>query len=435
MKRRLRITLAVLASVAVALVVGYYLWAGGASRKLAEQRAKIAEEEAKPAPPSQVLPEDNAYTHLMAVQEKVDATREEFAEFLTQVDYCRRTATADEILPGLSLLEQHPELLEAFYKAADAKACVPEFDSLEVVKGNENHFTIIFELANLAAIQARWHLSQGEIDQALEICSETLKLAQLAQQQPLLLGQKSINNTQSLAIVIANDALRAGKSSPDLRAKLDEQLAAVDSLEPLVAAVRRERDRGMLLYEEIRTGQIDDTRLAMLARNEEIFAPVQSLVVRQCLDLDEAYYLQCMGMITDLLQAPYPKCAQASPVLQSTLGEPSKTHTIAPKIIFSRDIEPVRYTTEFVRAIARCLRVELAAVGQNSVQKDQFPHNFALDEIKLPEEAKTDPFTLDPLKLIAHPNGIVVYSVGRNGQDDSGSIYGTDLDIGLGPVP
>ncbi len=56
-----------------------------------------------------------------------------------------------------------------------------------------------------------------------------------------------------------------------------------------------------------------------------------------------------------------------------------------------------------------------------------------LDELDLPKEATTDPFTGEPLKLKLTPQGWLVYSVGKDGTDDGGGTFNEQKDAGLGP--
>ncbi len=55
-----------------------------------------------------------------------------------------------------------------------------------------------------------------------------------------------------------------------------------------------------------------------------------------------------------------------------------------------------------------------------------------LEKLKLPADATVDPFNGAPLLVRKLPAGWVVYSVGRNRNDDGGS-FTYDLDVGLGP--
>jgi hypothetical protein len=57
-----------------------------------------------------------------------------------------------------------------------------------------------------------------------------------------------------------------------------------------------------------------------------------------------------------------------------------------------------------------------------------------LADLGLSEDGTTDPFTGQPLLMKRLPDGWVIYSVGKDLNDDGGQV--DDLtDFGLGPVP
>ena len=81
-------------------------------------------------------------------------------------------------------------------------------------------------------------------------------------------------------------------------------------------------------------------------------------------------------------------------------------------------------------AKVRCLRVlnALLAHGTDGAK------GVRIDDLSLPADATTDPFTGKPLQVKHSDAGWVVYSVGRNLQDDGGQ-FDEVADVGFGPVP
>jgi hypothetical protein len=57
-----------------------------------------------------------------------------------------------------------------------------------------------------------------------------------------------------------------------------------------------------------------------------------------------------------------------------------------------------------------------------------------LDDLDLPGDAKTDPFTDEPLIVKRLAEGWLIYSVGDDLKDDGGDLIGSD-DVGVGPAP
>ena len=85
------------------------------------------------------------------------------------------------------------------------------------------------------------------------------------------------------------------------------------------------------------------------------------------------------------------------------------------------------------RARIRTLRVLNALQTHVSAKSGETPKLTALG---LPAETTTDPFNGEPLHVKRTPRGWLVYSVGRNLQDDGGKIEDpANGDVGVGPPP
>jgi hypothetical protein len=84
------------------------------------------------------------------------------------------------------------------------------------------------------------------------------------------------------------------------------------------------------------------------------------------------------------------------------------------------------------RALVRCLRVLNALQVRTPAGSDEVPK---LTELGLPAETTTDPFTGEPLHVKRTPRGWLVYSVGKNFEDDGGKLDNTYSDVGVGPLP
>jgi hypothetical protein len=88
-----------------------------------------------------------------------------------------------------------------------------------------------------------------------------------------------------------------------------------------------------------------------------------------------------------------------------------------------------REALERFKALARCLRVVNAWQRAHGAKR-------TLDQLGLPVEATIDPYIGNLLKLVETPNGLLIYSVGRDLIDDGGSIGAPGYkDVGFGPVP
>ena len=82
------------------------------------------------------------------------------------------------------------------------------------------------------------------------------------------------------------------------------------------------------------------------------------------------------------------------------------------------------------RARVRSLRVLNALQGRVPAGSDKIPK---LSELGLPVETTIDPFNGEPLHVKRLPQGWLVYSVGRDLQDDGGD-FENNRDVGVGPL-
>ena len=73
--------------------------------------------------------------------------------------------------------------------------------------------------------------------------------------------------------------------------------------------------------------------------------------------------------------------------------------------------------------MTRCLRVA-------NYLRAKLVDDLDLENIKLPETTKSDPFIARPLVLRETDDGILIYSLGRNRLDDGGEVA-NDRDFGF----
>jgi hypothetical protein len=92
---------------------------------------------------------------------------------------------------------------------------------------------------------------------------------------------------------------------------------------------------------------------------------------------------------------------------------------------------PVFQAATRQQAKIRCLRVLNAIQARVPADSNEVPK---LSELGLPAEATIDPFNGEPLHVKKLPDGWLVYSVGRNLQDDGGKLDNAEGDVGVGPL-
>lgn len=430
MKKSLWIIGVLLTLVVCLLLLGNAVWVARSGSQLAKSRAVVAAEDAnyraQAAAQSPLSAEQNAYTYIVRCETSSEAAMTDLNDYYSpEAEEVPLTEKDRQIIEAA--VAAHPEVLALLAQAA---AC-PGYDSkLDYSQGISlllPHVSTVRNMARVANVQGRVHIANGEPDKALELSCQTLALSQHMEQEPILISYLVAMATRSIGNSLANEAIRSGPTSPELRKQLDQQLAAADTLRPLVTAMRAERAMGVTTFQQLRTGQLNAQTLGGVGSGglPEI---LQNWVTRRFLNSDEAFYIDLMNQVVKDVGAPYPKAKASAAAIQAQLQPQSITHSVS-SMLFT-DMMSMRNAAERQRARDRALRVLIASVGEDNT----LPASFKIEDISLPAAAKEDPFTGQPLRVKSTPDGPVVYSVGVDQTDDNGDITDTQLDVGMGPL-
>jgi hypothetical protein len=142
--------------------------------------------------------------------------------------------------------------------------------------------------------------------------------------------------------------------------------------------------------------------------------------------LVRAYWNRELCLYLDLFSSEIDVADQSYSDLSPITVAESQSHPVVANI--APTIQAAREAKTRVRAALRSLRV-LAAIKGLPEEAQQNP---SLSELGLPEDATIDPFNGKPLVMKKVPGGWLVYSVGKNLQDDGGELATFD-DVGVGP--
>ena len=253
-------------------------------------------------------------------------------------------------------------------------------------------------------------LADKQPDEAVRLGIQLLKLTDL-RKEPFAWSYFLTVAGEGTVFTTLNFAVRDKSLSASARAEIDAELASLDNLRPLRYALAT--DRVFVL------AQIDDPNGNVLP--VAFRWPLQNWRLNEADVLDEA----CRAATLPLDQIrPHWDAATKRVQLLGELDRIAADRFVGHLIGMSFDCEFRRL------AELRCLRVlnALEEYAQRTGKEAE-----SIDQLSLPPEAITDPYSGRPLHLKKTEQGWVVYSVGHNSIDDGGRFNYNSGDWGLGP--
>jgi hypothetical protein len=254
--------------------------------------------------------------------------------------------------------------------------------------------------------------SEGRRDDAVRSTVVLLKLTSHFERNPTIVSYLIALACRGMALESANAAMQSGPVSKDARNELDAELGLQEPMPGYVWALKSERAFGI--------DQID----ALLGGKSMVFFPGGAKYEKS----------ECLDMMQDGITAASQDFANHD----DTKYAPTHRQGIwngggrLAQMSFA-SLQAGYQATKRTQALIRCLRVlnalqRYAAAGTDNVPK--------LSDLGLPPATTIDPFTGAPLRVKKMPQGWLVYSVGKNMQDDGGKIEDLEKgDVGVGPPP
>jgi hypothetical protein len=247
---------------------------------------------------------------------------------------------------------------------------------------------------------------QGNRDEAVGVVILMLRLARLAEREPLLNNYWVTRAVENVALDCgANEVLQSGPISKQSRADLDKELSLCGSMEIFRHALKTERAFSMDRF------------------NHEI--PWSLFSYHRQLGVLNAYeeYL-------NYSQKTYSDWANEDD-LQGAISETNFNTLVE---LLRPALRGTLMATYRNQAWVRAVRIINALQGKVPANSNKIP---TMAELGLPDEVGVDPFNGKPMIIKKLPKGWLVYSVGKNLKDDGG-IFGKSgenpgLDFGFGP--
>lgn len=357
-----------------------------------------------------VAPEQNGATHLKRAEPGLEVIAKELAGVEEEGGGTEGRYTAEQSAKVAAVLTTQKETFESLSRAA---ACDRLDFAHDVTLPHERYIDDLLKSVSLGRLAARamraravWQATEGQSDQAVTTSLELLRLARLYQQEPTVLSFLGSSAYASLGMEATNAAMGAGELTPEARRRLDEGLAAADSLEGYRQAIRTEGASAVSAFEGLpgsrgwlRRGLVNDGTTHLI-------------------DVIDGYETE-IGMPFDQLLP-----------LHRGRHVPLTWNVYRSLVEMMRPaLDAARVPAERVRAFSRILRVK-NALQEKGLAKGDGATPPVLGALGLPPDVTVDPFNGQPLKVIRQDDRWNVYSCGADLKDDGGD-FAQGKDVGF----
>jgi hypothetical protein len=273
----------------------------------------------------------------------------------------------------------------------------------------------------------------GDLDGAIRSARASYNASLAVRDEPFAVSQLIHIACRRISLTDLERILAQGEPSPDALADFQRLLEEDDRDNPFLVAMRGER--GMLdgFLEVIQHGRLSQAELRQaldgLSGNSAgaglIESNLELLTLRGTVRRDRADVLRRMNRLVDIARLPPEEQREQIVAWQASVKQEGSP--LARKLLSA--VEKLSQACRRSHADVRCMIVALAlerfrrANGRWPGRLDELTPAY-LDRISL------DPFDGKPLKYARRDDGVTVYSVGPDGQDNGGNVTGRWLEEG-----
>jgi len=358
----------------------------------------------------EIPPDENADTYLRRARQDVESLYEELKPLFVDGKIWAKRPEEEDLLTIRSAWEAYPAILPLLERATACQRFDAGWDySVDVdtfIDQDLPPTTGFRTFVRVLHARAVWQLADGQRDDSLATAVLMLRLTRHFDSRSATLVRYLVGiASRGIALEVAHRALRDGPVSASMRETLKAELLAHDTVATHAASLRTERVIGLEKY-----ALIPNRRNWFLRRmwNEDQSTYLD--IMDQCLaDMGQAY----ADFESELSRLARKSRGRRAPLAQSVLPA----------------VHPAYEATVRTEAQIRCLLLinELAAFGDTLD-----PGKLDPVALGLPQHVMIDPYNGKRLQLKKLPDGWLIYSIGRNLQDDGGML-GPFKDIGFGP--
>lgn len=414
----LRVGIVVLTIVAILLTVNaFFIWKTGArlESQLADLKAAGEPIALKDLARPPIPPEKNAATYLERARGDAAMIEKEIYALFPRGMSFEKPPDPNEQGKAQKVFDAYPKAIPLLEQAA---ACADYDAQLDYsVSGGmfiAKYLPHIQESRLFARVlRERTVLlaARGRRDDALAGMTLLFRLTRHFDRDPLMVGGLVAIACRGVAIEGANAVLQSGRVNNAVREALDREVSRHDPERAYVGVLKTERALSLDMIREFPWNQHWVTRALSYSCQSHCLETMQE-------------YLTAASMPYYKLKAPEPFPNEA---LQKWWFLEFPDVAIVKLLRPGQDA--YRIAVESDRATIRELRVLIALqtkAGADAAQPPKF------SDLGLPSDVTTDPFDGQPLRVKKLPKGWLIYSVGPNRIDDSGTISDR-TDVGIGP--
>lgn len=325
--------------------------------------------------------------------------------------------STDQVAAMRDILDDYADLEE---QIAAAAACEHYASTADFSLGfNDFVESLITRLQRIRAVarMVNWRaatlIAEDRRDEAVDKWLEVLRLAKLHEAEPALVSQLVTFAVRNVAVQGIYRALAAGPISPEVHQRLEQELARADDPAKMEKILRTERAVSVSASVEQSTG-------ANVGAPPVLVWFVGWTIKRFFIGPFD-YYEEVLPVV----DRPWPEI-QKELAPGGVLAEPTGHGVMAD--LLAPALEAGLLAAHRDTANVRTLRV-FNALQQFALKNGREANG--LEELDLPAETMIDPFSGKPLVVKHTDDGWLVYSVGKNGDDDGGD-FDEYKDVGVG---
>jgi hypothetical protein len=278
------------------------------------------------------------------------------------------------------------------------------------------------DIANFLGHDVLLRAQQGDIDGAVLSCQALLNTGRALGDEPFLISQLVRIAIRSIALRKLERVLAQGQASPGVLADFQKLLEDEEAQPLLLFGARGERAGMDSLMKEMQKGTISVSQVMgnpsptrWKAGPIDVDAMLSPLLVGP-FAMNHAALLRYLNQVVEIAKQPIEDQPALLKELEATIpDQPALVRLMVPGI--GKVGEALRRST----AELRCAIVLLAA-ERYRLAHGRWPESVGELVPDFLAKVPTDPYNRRPVRLRRLDDGLVIYSVGPDGQDDGGNV-------------
>jgi hypothetical protein len=322
---------------------------------------------------------------------------------------------------GKRMAEIEPLLPEIRQLADRPKGCYPITWNPNVIATMIPHVEEVREMAGLFMRDIYWQAHCGAYGTALLSCRATLSVGRSLDDEPMLISQIVRMACLRVALDGTKHTLAAGETKAENLAPLQSALTDTDKYDAIVVGLRGERAGMNHLFSNLEDGTVSTSVIASLTRRgprgaSTIADKAEEIYLAASVQSSHVWLLRYYNAALEICRLP----ASEQTARAKALNDESRTAPALAKLLNPAWIK-CHESFRRDRTGTRCAIVALA-VERYRLKHGSWPVKLAVIAPEFLAKAPADPYTDEPLKYRKTADGVVVFSVGPNG-NHNGDYY------------